>query len=42
MKFKIASKALMHPFSVLRQIGFSTQTMQRFERFRSREEKRGV
>ncbi|MGG7673469.1 hypothetical protein PS718_04005 [Pseudomonas fluorescens] len=41
MKFKIASKAVMHPFSVLRRIGFSSQTMQRFERFRSREEKKG-
>lgn len=41
MKFKIASKAVMHPFSVLRRIGFSSQTMQRFERFRSQEEKKG-
>lgn len=41
MKLKIASKALMHPFSVLRRIGFTSQTMQRFERFRSREEKKG-
>lgn len=41
MKFKIASKAVMHPFSVLRRIGFTSQTMQRFERFRSREEKNG-
>ncbi|MBC3775723.1 hypothetical protein [Pseudomonas sp. SWRI99] len=41
MKSKIASNAVMHPFSVLRRIGFSSQTMQRFERFRSREEKKG-
>jgi hypothetical protein len=41
MKLKIASNALMHPFSVLRRIGFTSQTMQRFERFRSREEKKG-
>lgn len=41
MKLKIASKARMHPFSVLRRIGFSSQTMQRFERLRSREEKKG-
>lgn len=41
MNIKIASKALMHPFSILRRVGFNSQTMQRFERFRSREEKKG-
>ncbi|SDU74907.1 hypothetical protein [Pseudomonas moraviensis] len=41
MNRKIADNALMHPFSVLRRIGFSTRLMQRLERHRSRQEKRG-
>lgn len=35
----IANKALMHPFSVLRLIGFSPRLMQRLERYRSQQEK---
>lgn len=41
MNRKIADNALMHPFSVLRRIGFSTRLMQRLERHRSQQEKRG-
>ncbi|UST94516.1 hypothetical protein [Pseudomonas siliginis] len=41
MNRKIADNALMHPFSVLRRIGFSTRFMQRLERHRSQQEKRG-
>ncbi|WP_434709595.1 hypothetical protein J3P75_05710 [Pseudomonas sp. R1-1] len=41
MNRKIADNALMHPFSVLRRIGFSTRLMQRLERHRSHQEKRG-
>lgn len=40
MNTPIANKALMHPFSVLRRIGFSPQLMQRLERYRSLQEKR--
>ncbi|XVN17142.1 hypothetical protein QZH47_31185 (plasmid) [Pseudomonas corrugata] len=39
MSRKIANKALMHPFSILRQIGFSPRLMQRLERYRT-EQKR--
>nr|WP_222938295.1 hypothetical protein [Pseudomonas chlororaphis] len=31
----------MHPFSVLRRIGFSSATMQRLERYRSQQDKQG-
>ena len=41
MNRKIADNALMHPFSVLRRIGFSPRLMQRLERHRSQQEKRG-
>jgi len=37
----IANQALMHPFSVLHRIGFSATTMQRLERYRSRQDKQG-
>ncbi|CAN7567897.1 hypothetical protein LJR159_003957 [Pseudomonas brassicacearum] len=39
MSRNIANKALMHPFSILRQIGFSPRLMQRLERYRT-EQKR--
>ncbi|MDX9665080.1 hypothetical protein QMK50_08855 [Pseudomonas sp. P5_152] len=38
---KIASEALMHPFSILRRIGFSPRLMQRLEHYRSQQEKQG-
>lgn len=41
MKRKTADNALMHPFSVLRRIGFSPRVMQRLERYRSRQDKKG-
>ncbi|NWB51110.1 hypothetical protein [Pseudomonas gingeri] len=41
MNLKIANKALMHPFSVLRRIGFSSRVMQRLERYRSQQDKQG-
>ena len=41
MSRKIADKALMHPFSILRQIGFSPRLMQRLERYRSQQDKQG-
>jgi hypothetical protein len=41
MNRKIADNAFMHPFSVLRRIGFSPRLMQRLERHRSRQEKQG-
>lgn len=41
MSRKIANKALMHPFSILRQIGFSPRLMQRLERYRSQQDKKG-
>jgi hypothetical protein len=41
MNGKIADNALMHPFSVLRRIGFSPRLMLRLERHRSQQEKRG-
>ena len=41
MSRKIANKALMHPFSILRQIGFSSRLMQRLERYRSQQDKQG-
>lgn len=41
MNRKIADNALIHPFSVLRRIGFSPRLMQRLERHRSQQEKRG-
>jgi hypothetical protein len=39
MSHKTGNKALMHPFSILRQIGFSPRLMQRLERYRT-EQKR--
>ena len=39
MNRKIANKALMHPFSVLRRVGFSPRLMQRLERYRSQQGK---
>lgn len=41
MSRSIANQALMHPFSVLRRIGFSAATMQRLERYRVRQDKQG-
>jgi len=41
MSQKTANNALMHPFSVLRRIGFSPCVMQRLERYRSQQDKRG-
>ncbi|WP_085586626.1 MULTISPECIES: hypothetical protein [unclassified Pseudomonas] len=41
MSHKTASNALMHPFSVLRRIGFSPRVMQRLERYRSQQDKQG-
>ncbi|WNZ79325.1 hypothetical protein [Pseudomonas sp. P105] len=41
MSRKIANEALMHPFSILRQIGFSPRLMQRLERYRSQQDKQG-
>lgn len=41
MSHSIANQALMHPFSVLRRIGFSSATMQRLERYRSQQDKQG-
>ena len=41
MRRKIAENALMHPFSVLRRIGFSPRLMQRLERYRSQQDKQG-
>lgn len=41
MKRRVANQALMHPFSILRNIGFSTSTMQRLERYRTKQEKQG-
>ena len=39
MKNRVANKAILQPFSVLRKVGFSSQGMQRFERHRT-EQKR--
>lgn len=41
MNRQIADKALMHPFSVLRRIGFSPRLMQHLERYRSQQDKQG-
>jgi hypothetical protein len=41
MSKKIADNALIHPFSVLRRIGFSPRLMQRLERYRSQHNKQG-
>jgi hypothetical protein len=41
MSRKIANKALMHPFSILRQIGFPPRLMHRLERYRSQQDKQG-
>ncbi|PWK31451.1 MULTISPECIES: hypothetical protein [unclassified Pseudomonas] len=41
MSRKIANSAFMHPFSVLRRIGFSPRLMQRLERYRSQQDKQG-
>lgn len=41
MSSKIANRALMHPFSILRQIGFSPRLMQRLERYRSQQDRQG-
>ena len=41
MSHKTESNALMHPFSVLRRIGFSSRVMQRLERYRSQQARQG-
>ncbi|CAI8855969.1 DUF721 domain-containing protein [Pseudomonas sp. IT-P258] len=41
MNCKSANKALMHPFSVLRRIGFSPRLMQRLEHYRCQQDKQG-
>ncbi|MCU0073837.1 hypothetical protein N8H71_19775 [Pseudomonas koreensis] len=41
MSHKTANNALMHPFSVLRRVGFSPFVMQRLERYRSQQGKQG-
>lgn len=41
MSQKTANNSLMHPFSVLRRIGFSPCVMQRLERYRSQQDKLG-
>ncbi|WP_447096383.1 hypothetical protein [Pseudomonas sp. CF10PS3] len=41
MSRSVANQALMHPFSVLRRIGFSAATMQRLERYRGRQDRKG-
>ena len=41
MSHKTANNALMHPFSVLRRIGFSSRVMQRLERYRSQQDSQG-
>jgi len=41
MSHKTANNALMHPFSVLRRVGFSPCVMQRLERYRSQQDKQG-
>lgn len=41
MSHKTANNALMHPFSVLRRIGFSSRVMQRLERYRNQQGRRG-
>ena len=41
MSHKTANNALMHPFSVLRRIGFSSRVMQRLERYRSQQDRQG-
>ncbi|WP_411566033.1 hypothetical protein ACLIN3_01920 [Pseudomonas orientalis] len=39
MKNRVANRAILQPFSVLRTVGFSPRWMQRFERYR-KEQKR--
>jgi len=41
MSQEIVDNALMHPFSILRRIGFSPCLMQRLERYRSQQDKQG-
>ncbi|MBK5300506.1 MULTISPECIES: hypothetical protein [Gammaproteobacteria] len=41
MSRKIADNVFMHPFSVLRRIGFSPRLMQCLERYRSQQDKQG-
>ncbi|WP_085610928.1 MULTISPECIES: hypothetical protein [unclassified Pseudomonas] len=41
MSQEIANNALMHPFSVLRRVGFSPCVMQRLERYRSQQDREG-
>jgi len=41
MSRKTANHALMHPFSVLRRIGFSSRVMQCLERYRSQQDSQG-
>ena len=41
MNRQIADNVLMHPFSVLRRIGFSPCLMQRLERYRSQQDRQG-
>ncbi|WP_236193301.1 hypothetical protein [Pseudomonas glycinae] len=41
MSQEIANNSLMHPFSVLRRVGFSPCVMQRLERYRSQQDREG-
>lgn len=41
MSQEIANNALMHPFCVLRRVGFSPCVMQRLERYRSQQDREG-
>jgi len=39
MKNRVANKAILQPFSVLRKVGFSSRGMQRFERHRTQQKR---
>ena len=39
MRNSVANSAVLRPFSVLRNVGFSSRYMQRLERYRSQQEK---
>ena len=39
MRKRVALKAVLQPFSILRQVGFSSRHMSRLERYRSQQEK---
>jgi len=39
MRKRVALKAVLQPFSILRQVGFSSRQMSRLERYRSQQEK---